>query len=102
MTRLDYHGRFARTPMPYGALYLNNDGSRWVTQDMRFILVLPDGTRKVRLADWYESFGNFGSIAYRYRGKRFRALPKACDGSETSPEGVTGQDRLAHIFHRVD
>ena len=58
-TTLANRGRYARTSMPYGCLYLNNGGSRWVTPDMRFVLVLPDGTRKVRLAEYYESFGNF-------------------------------------------
>jgi hypothetical protein len=78
-------------------LYLNNDGSRWIdTQDMTFVLVLPSGARKVRKADWFESFGNFGAIAYRYCGKRYKALPKSASGCDTR---VDGEDQRAHVFH---
>jgi hypothetical protein len=87
-------------------LYLNNDGSRWIEfdgrkRDMKFVLVLPDGSRKVRQADYYFAFGNFAGIAYRYRGQRFNGLPKACDGSETRLGTETGQDALQHVFHKV-
>lgn len=83
-------------------LYLNNDGSRWIDTDkrqMKFVLVLPDGTKKVRQADYYESFGNFAATAYRYQGKRYRGLAKAHDGSEVRDDQVTGTDALPHIFH---
>lgn len=93
-------GRYAGMSMPYGCLYLNNDGSRWVTQDMRFILVLPNGTRKLRLADYYESFGNWAATGYRYQGKRFSGLAKAHDGSDIRDDKATGLDALPHIFHR--
>lgn len=87
-------------------LYLNNDGSRWIETDgrrrtMPFVLVLPDGTRKVRQADYYYSFGNFAGLAYRYRGQQFKALPKASDGSETRLGTETGQDALQHVFHKA-
>ncbi len=91
-------GRYANMAMPYGFLYLNNNGSRWVTHDMRFILVLPTGARKVRLADCYESFGNFAAILYRYRGKRYSGLPKSESGYETRLES---ESQLPHIFHRA-
>lgn len=93
-------GRYANRPMPHGCLYLNNDGSRWVTQDMRFVLVLPDGTRKVRLAEFYESFGNFARTCYRVKGKRFFGLAKAHDGSEMRDDKATGDMALPHIFHK--
>lgn len=93
-------GRYADTPMPYGCLYLNNDGSRFVTRDMRFVLVMPDGTRTVRLADHYESFGNFAATAYRIKGKRYRGLAKAHDGSDLRDPAATGDAALPHIFHR--
>ena len=81
-------------------LYLNNSGSRWVTPgDMNFVLVLPDGTKKVRKADYYESFGNFAAISYRYHGHRYAALPKAHDGSEMRDSSAAGQDALPHIWH---
>jgi hypothetical protein len=92
-------GRYADMSMPYGCLYLNNDGSRWVTQDMRFVLVLADGTRTVRLADCYESFGNFAATLYRYKGKRYSGLAKSNDGYETRDDSATGIDALPHIFH---
>ncbi len=85
-------------------LYLNNSGSRWVevkdgtrVRDMPFVLVLPDGTRKARQADWYESFGNFAALAYRYKGKRYRALPKSASGFDTQ---VEGEDPRQHVFHK--
>ena len=86
--------------MPCGCLYLNNDGSRWVTNDMRFVLVMPDGTRKVRLAEYYFSFGNLAGIAYRLQGKIYNGLPKASDGSETRLDTDTGNDALQHVFHK--
>lgn len=83
-------------------LYLNNSGSKWIDIDkaeMRFVLVLPDGTRKVRQADYYEAFGNFAATVYRYQGKRFHGLAKSSDGLETRSGNETGQDNLPHIFH---
>ncbi len=80
-------------------LYSNNSGSRWIDTDkhaMEFILVLPDGTRKSRHADYYESFGNFAVLGYRYRGMRFRGMPKCWDGSEVR---VPGEDPRTYIFH---
>jgi hypothetical protein len=85
-------------------LYLNNNGSRWIDTSlaaMNFILVLPDGTRKLRKADYYESFGNFAATCYRYQGKRFRGLAKSCDGYETRSGKETGLDKLPHIFHKA-
>ena len=78
--------------------YLNNDGSRWIdtTKDaMTFILVLKDGTKKTRKADWFESFGNFALISYRYKGKRMRGLPKSESGCETR---LDGESKLPHVF----
>ena len=94
------YGRFAHCPMVYGCLYLNNNGSKWVTQDMRFVLVLPNGTRTVRLADYCYSFGNFAGISYRYKGVRYNGLPKSNDGYETRDDHVTGIQALPHIFHK--
>jgi hypothetical protein len=82
-------------------LYLNNSGSRMIdTEDMRFVLVLPDGTHKIRKADYYESFGNFAATCYRYKNKRYSALAKAHDGSEIRDPDATGDNALPHIFHR--
>ena len=92
-------GRYANTPMPYGCRYLNNDGSRWVTRDMRFVLVMPDGTRRVRLAEYFYGLGNFAGLAYRVKGKLYSGLPKAHDCSETRDDQATGDQALPHIFH---
>lgn len=81
-------------------LYLNNSGSRWITGDMRFVLVMPDGTRRVRKADCYESFGNFAATCYRIKGKRFRGLATAHDGSEMRDPDAQGDAALPHIFHK--
>lgn len=80
-------------------LYMNNSGSRWIDTDkraMEFVLVLPDGTHKPRRADYFESFGNFAVLAYRYKGKRHVGMPKCHDGSETR---VAGEDPRTFIFH---
>ena len=80
-------------------LYLNNTGHRWIDTDksvMRFVLVLPDGQRKVRHADCYEAFGNFAVLCYRYQGKRFRGFPKSASGFDTR---VEGESLAPHIFH---
>ena len=62
-------------------LYLNNSGSRWIEvtgrdckRHMPIILVLPDGTRKPRQADYYEAFGNFAVINFRYCGRRYTGV----------------------------
>jgi hypothetical protein len=84
-------------------LYLNNSGDRWIdtsTGAMNFVLVLPDGTRKLRKADYFYSFGNFAGIAYRFQGRRYMGLPKASDGSEIRLGNETGLDKLPHIFHK--
>jgi hypothetical protein len=81
-------------------LYLNNDGSRWVDNSpnaMDFVLVLPDGTRKQRKARYYESFGNFAVIAYTYKGKLYKGMPKASNGSET---WLDNEPRIPHVFHK--
>jgi hypothetical protein len=81
-------------------LYLNNSGSRWIIPgDMKFVLVLPDGTRKLRKADYYESFGNFAATCYRYKGKRYSGLARSHDGYETRDPLTTGMNKLPHIFH---
>jgi len=67
---------------------------------MRFVLVLPDGSRRVRLAECYESFGNFAATIYKYRGKRHRALAVAHDGSSFRDTQATVDNALPHIFHK--
>lgn len=81
-------------------LYLNNSGSRWVDTakgGMEFVLVLPDGTRKVRTAKCYESFGNFAVLVYKYRGKQFKAFPDSPSGSDVR---LDSEDKRPHVFHK--
>lgn len=80
--------------------YLNNGGYRWIADDMRFVLVMPDGTRKVRKGDYYYSLGNFAGLAYRVKGQRYRACPKAHDGSATVDLAAQGDKALPHVFHQ--
>lgn len=78
--------------------YLSPDGDRWKETEpgaMDFVLVLPDGTRKLRKADWYESFGNFAATSYRYLGKRYRGLAKSASGNDTR---LPNEDPRPHIF----
>jgi len=80
-------------------LYLNGTGSRWVcdsVEQMQFVLVLPDGTRRIRKADFFESFGNFARIGYRYRGRRYFGIPKSPTGHDVRLEG---ESELPHVFH---
>jgi len=92
------YGKWAKVPMPNGCLYCNNDGSRWVHQDMRFVLVTPHGIR-IRLAICYEAFGAFAAIVYKYKGRTFRGLPKSANNTEHREENATGINALPHIFH---
>lgn len=98
---LNYRGRYANVSMPHGCLYLSNAGSRWVTRDMRFVLVLPSGERRLRLADYYSSIGNSGVIAYRYQGKRHFGFGKAHDGTSTRDSQAKGINALPHVFHKA-
>ena len=81
--------------------YLNKNGSRWLNLTpgaMDFVLVLPDGTKKVRKAKCFESFGNFAAIVYTYRGKQFSSLPKSESGSDVR---LDHEDPRPHVFHTL-
>lgn len=80
-------------------LYMNNSGHRWTDTDkanMRFVLVMPDGTKTERTADYWEAFGNFAVIGYRVKGKRFKAFPKSPSGYDTRE---AGESMVPHVFH---
>lgn len=102
------YGIVSKLAMPFGCLYLNRDGSRWVTHDMRFVLVLPNGKRRIRLAVCWEELGNFATVVYKYKGKTFREFPKSHDWADyTLPLGGSfvlktspHVERLPHVFHR--
>ena len=89
-------------------LYMNNNGDKWIElkgergtkRNMPFVLVLPDGTRRLRQADYYESFGNFALTCYRYKGKRYKAFAKGSDGSDMRTPHAQGLDALPHVFHK--
>ncbi len=63
-----------------GMFYLNNSGSRWAIfpkkENQTFLLVHPDGKRQVRVADFYEAFGNFAVTHFRVKGKRYCGFPR--------------------------
>lgn len=68
-------------------LYLNNYGDKWIIEPRkvhhRFVLVLPDGTRKIRQADYFYAFGNFAGWSFRYKGKRTSGLPDSFADEQT-------------------
>lgn len=65
--------------------YLNNNGSRWVTDDMRFALRMPDGTHTIRKADFYEALGNFATFNFRRKGLRYAGFANENDRIEGLP-----------------
>ena len=72
--------------MPYGCLYLNNDGSKWITNDMEFVLIDEmNHYQKVRCAEYYESFGNFACFVFKYQGKRIKRLPESLEKINNLP-----------------
>lgn len=86
-------------------LYLNNSGSRWIDSDkaeMRFVLVMPDGSRRVRSMVCWEALGNFARIVYRVNGRTCYGSPKSADNMETHADGVTGDAALPHVFHTAE
>lgn len=70
--KLKPYGAYSNVSMPYGCLYLNNNGSKWIVNDRRFILQDITGKQTIRLFDYIESFGNFACICFRYKGKKYR------------------------------
>lgn len=44
-----------------------------------------------------KALGNFVALAYRYKGKIYKGLPKSASGHETRLEG---ESTLPHIFHQ--
>ena len=65
--------------------YLNNHGTRRIVtlggvRQMDFYIRF-NGKLLKRKADYYGSFGNFGTIGFRFRGKRYEELTEeAIDG----------------------
>jgi hypothetical protein len=59
-------------------LYLNNSGTRWkVSGDT--IRVIGAGYNKIRIVDYYSSFGNFATATVRVNGKRFTGFTTESD-----------------------
>lgn len=57
--------------------YLNGSGSRWVIfkDGKKERVKFTDGkTEYSRAVDYYEAFGNFASVNFRFKGKRISAL----------------------------
>ena len=64
-----------------GVYYINSSGSKWVVrpnEPFRLEVYNNHGKlidSKLRKSDYYESFGNFVSYNFRYKGKRYSRLP---------------------------
>lgn len=58
--------------------YLNNSGSRWIVLENGKKPVHPFKTKSgkiiLRTAQFYESFGNFGSICISWKGSKIKVL----------------------------
>lgn len=60
--------------MKNGLYYLNDHGSRWVVyQNVKKekVLVVHENQILERIAIEYKSFGNFTSVVYYYKGKKY-------------------------------
>ena len=63
--------------MKNGIHYLNNSGSRWVVYQngkKEKVLVIHENQILERTAIEYKSFGNFASVVYYYKGKKYDTL----------------------------
>lgn len=63
--------------MRNGLYYLNNSGSRWVVyrnDKKEKVLVVHENQILERTAIEYRSFGNFASVVYYYKGKKYDTL----------------------------
>jgi hypothetical protein len=63
--------------MRNGMYYLNNSGSRWVVYQngkKEKVLVIHENQILERTAIEYKSFGNFASVVYYYKGKKYDTL----------------------------
>ena len=63
--------------MKNGLYYLNDHGSRWVVYQngkKEKVLVVHENQILERTAIEYKSFGNFASVVYYYKGKKYDTL----------------------------
>lgn len=86
-------------------IYLNSRGDRWITVDKNgdrdmFFVLRTAGGEKIRRADYYEAVGNFGAIAFRFRGKRFRGIPTDRAYTNIGPLPVVDISRAAWVGKR--
>ena len=63
------------------AYYLNNSGTKWTTKPTEKIrlISLKDNYNKIRKVEYYSSFGNFGAINLKYKGKNVSLLGQTID-----------------------
>jgi len=66
--------------MRSGTFYLNNNGSRWVNltngEKDKFLLITPEGDKRIRTVEFYSQFGNHGYINFKFRGERLSRFPE--------------------------
>jgi len=59
--------------MRNGTLYLNNNGSRWIVlengEKVSATFETKSGEKVTRKVQYFESFGNFATLAIYYKGK---------------------------------
>ena len=62
--------------MKTGLYYLNNHGSKWVIlpKTKLWIKDYKTGDVILRTPNYFESFGNFASVSYSYKGKKESSL----------------------------
>lgn len=64
----------------FGCVYLNNSGTKWITDRARkgmYFILIQNGIEKKRKADYYEQFGNFATINFRVKGIRYSKFPES-------------------------
>ena len=69
--------------MRTGIFYLNNSGSRWIILENgkkpKVNVLTPEGFKQLTPL-YYASFGNYGTVAIKYKGTRYELFPEESDG----------------------
>ena len=65
--------------------YLNNDGSRWLVPGYRVHVYDGETDLGTRAVDFAEAFGNFATLHYRVKGKRYASLADSFPGDDGLP-----------------
>jgi hypothetical protein len=85
--------------------YLNNSGSKWITlpKEQIRLISFADNYDKIRKVEYYESFGNFGAIVLKYKGKRISLLADHKDKNGLTMLFVDYKERINPTnYDRID